>query len=74
MSQRIKSRITIILANGMLVVAGFLLFSVTANQLLFSFLPKSEGWLRLGIYTPYFLIIIGAALIVVFVKMSKKIE
>jgi len=64
MNKNAESRLSLIAAIGMLLLAGLFLFSVKANALLFSFLPNTEGWLMAGTYIPYALILIAVVLIV----------
>ena len=64
MNKNAESRLSLIMAIGMLLLAGLFLFSVKSNALLFSFLPKTEGWLIAGTYIPYALIPIAVILIV----------
>ena len=40
-----RFKVWLVLAVGMLVIAGSLLFSVKASTILFSYLPKTEGGL-----------------------------
>ena len=64
MNENAKSRLSLIAAIGMLLLAGLFLFSVKTNALLFSHLPNTGGWLIAGTYIPYALILIAVILIV----------
>lgn len=60
----IKQRHRDIVAIILLLVSLFVLFTVPGAEILFSVLPKSEAWLRFGIYFPYFLIVISMYLLI----------
>jgi len=59
-----KQRYRDIAAVILLLISVLILFTVQGSTILFSMLPKSEGWLRFGISLPYILIVISVYLLI----------
>lgn len=58
-----KQKLRDIMAVILLLISASTLFTVQGAKLLFSTLPKSEGWLQFGTYIPYILAILSLYLL-----------
>jgi hypothetical protein len=59
-----KQKYRDVVAILLLLISVSILFTVQGSKILFSMLPKSEGWLQFGIYIPYILVVISIYLLI----------